>query len=781
MALHDDYAAMTDADLQAQTKQFQQQLSAGTALADILVPAYATVAEADQRVLGMRPYDTQILGAVVMADRNVAEMKTGEGKTLMATLPMYLHGLTGPGNFLITANAYLANRDAAQMGRVYRWLGLTVQAGASASGQTGDDDGRDKQAIYSADIVYTTNGALGFDYLIDNLASTPADQYIPPFQFALLDEVDAVLLDMASMPLIISGAPRVQSNLYTLADDAIRLLTEDVDYELSDDTKQVWFTDHGIDFLAQYFAVPTLLDKPRRALYRHLVMALKVNFTLVRDRDYVVADNQVYLLDLSNGRKLTGMKLEAGLHQAIEAKEHVPLTPQTRAMASITFQNLFRMFPQLAGMTGTAMTDAAELQETYGLQVVPIPTHKPSIRVDRPDQLFPTVRAKVAATLPIVRAAHARQQPVLIETGSVSMSVLYSRVLLNEGLPHNLLNARSAAKEAQIVAEAGRLGAITVATSMAGRGTDIHLDPAVPGLGGLLVIGTERMSSARVDNQLRGRAGRQGYPGATQFFTSLEDRIMIEHAPKWVDKFRLHYTAQEAAQASGDTLPQPLVKSKFRRVVAKAQKVTQNGQRSSRFQTLQFDEVFRLQRQYIYSLRDRVMVMAAEPLNALFQKVLGRAITDFLADHSAESVGVLGDFIINHIDRHFRLNELIVNRTLMTRQKELRPYLAALAQKQWEKQADQLPEDQFLAFQRLVFLRALDNAWIEQVDTLQQLKTVVGDRARGQRDPTFEYQKEARRAFRTMSGDFALRAMTQLLLSELHVDPASGSVDVTFP
>lgn len=518
LKLEATYKKMGDEELRHQTVLFRERLQNGASLRSLLVEAYAVVREATSRVLKMRPFPVQVLGAVAMEYNNIVEMKTGEGKTLTATMPMYLHGLTGPGNFLITTNGYLANRDAEQMGKVYRWLGLTVKAGVPEPGHEGED--RDREKIYQADIVYTTNSSLGFDYLFDNLAADPSDQYLRKLNFALIDEADAVLLDSAQTPLIIAGIPRVHSNFYGSAERMITMLREKEDYELSVDRKSVWFTPEGIERMQHYFGVDDLLGKKWYELYRHLVLALKAHFIYKRDRDYVVDHNEVLLVDLDNGRELIGMKMQGGQHQAIEAKEHVPVTDEMRTMASVTYQNLFRMFGQLAGMTGTAATDAAEFMEVYRLAVYQVATNKKMIRRDLPDELYITQAAKLIASLNTVREAHQNQQPLLIETGSLSLSNLYSRLLLREKIPHSLLNARSASKEAKIVAEAGQLGAVTVATSMAGRGTDIKLGKGVKDKGGLLVLGTERMNNKRVDNQLRGRAGRQGDPGSSIFYTS---------------------------------------------------------------------------------------------------------------------------------------------------------------------------------------------------------------------------------------------------------------------
>lgn len=771
-SLAPQFRKLTDSQLQAKTDEFKAQLAAGQSLNDILVQAYATVTEADRRVVGLTPYDEQILGAVALQFNNVAEMKTGEGKTLTATMPMYLHGLTGPGNFLITANDYLADRDADEMGKVYSWLGVSIASGVT---RPGHDDNRDKKIIYGHDIVYTTNSALGFDYLLDNLAANQKDLYMRPFHFALLDEVDAILLDMAQMPLIISGAPRAQSNLFESAEVLMMIMTPQVDFKQSDDNKKVWFTPTGVHRMNKYFDVDDILSEPYADLYRHMVLALKAHYLFTRDRDYVVDHGEVALLDLANGRELNGMHLEAGMHQAIEAKEHVKLSMPTRAMASITYQNLFRMFPQLAGMTGTAKTDAEEFRETYNMDVVVVPTHQPMIRVDQPDRLYVTNEEKILASLAVVKKAHAQKRPVLIETGSVSMSNLYSRLLLREGISHNLLNARSAAKEAKIVAGAGKVGAVTVATSMAGRGTDIRLDKETVSKGGLLVVGTERMTSARVDNQLRGRAGRQGYPGESMFYVSLEDRVVVENAPKWVKKFRKKHTP--AAEVT--KTPQPLRQRRFQKLVQRAQQDVTKGQRDSRLQTLEFDEVFRIQRDFIYGVRNQLMT--ENEFTEQVNQVLKNTMAHFARQKKHHTMMEVADFILNTIDYSFAPNALVSHRELTDDNQLLESYLLEMAQERLTKQLVFLGDPgQFLYFERLALLKALDNAWIEQVDALQQLKGVAQQRSSAQHNPVYEYQKESRRTFEKMRTDFAQQAVRNLLLSILtfHSD---GTVEVQYP
>lgn len=775
IAKRDVYHAMLDKELKAQTIQFREALKSGKSLASIMVPAFAVVREADRRVLGMEPFYEQVLGALAMQYGNVAEMKTGEGKTLTATMPMYLNGLLGPGAFLITANAYLANRDAEDMGRVYRWLGLSVTSGVSKEGD--DDADRDVDAIYQHDIVYTTNSTLGFDYLLDNLSGPEKPKYLTHFRFALLDEIDAVLLDMAQTPLVISGAPRVQSNYFLLAAEVIPLLQENRDYMLSDDKKKVWFTDAGITLLEVYFGVDHLLSAKWRDLYRHLVLALKAQFLFIRDRDYVINENEVKLLDITNGRELQGMRLEAGQHQAIEAKEHLPISDQTRSMASITYQNLFRMFTHLCGMTGTAKTDAEEFRESYHLDVVMIPTHKPNIRQDKPDRLYFDIERKIYASVEMVKKAYAQKRPVLIETGSVTMSNLYSRILLKAGIPHNLLNARSASKEAMIVKEAGQPGTITVATSMAGRGTDIHLGKGVVKKGGLLVIGTERMDNARIDNQLRGRAARQGAPGETVFFASLEDRILLEHGPNWLKKFRKKH------RGKADHLPEPLNGWRFRRLIDNAQSASERSGRDERFQTLEFSEVMRIQRETIYRTRDKIQ--ASHDASQTVSKLMDRTIDEFLNDNPQPSYDDLMDFVLNIISAQLIADDLkfpdVANMKPRQLRRELKPFLRHLMDQQLAVQHDQLPaKDQFDYFQKISLLKALDTAWIEQVDTLQQLRSTATSRASAQHDPVYEYQKDAREAFTRMTGDFAKRAVKNLMLSMINANP-SGTVDIRFP
>ncbi|MEI2353992.1 accessory Sec system translocase SecA2 [Pediococcus acidilactici] len=769
LALDKEYQQLTDEQLQAKTILFREKLAEGASLESILVEAYATIREADYRILGLKPFENQVLGGVILHYGMVAQMNTGEGKTLTATMPMYLNGLTGPGNFLVTVNGYLANRDAEEIGKVYHWMGLTSAAGVSP-----DEEELDMQAIYNNDIVYTTNSALGFDYLTDNLVENATDKKLNDLNFALVDEVDSVLLDAAQTPLVISGSPRVQSNLFNSTDRIVKSLQKDKDYEFSEDLTSVWFIKEGIKHLEEYLGITNLVSKRWSDLYRHLVLALQANYTIKRNQDYVVVDDEVLLLDSENGRALTGMKRESGIHQAMETKEEVPLTEQTRAMASITLQNFFKMFKKLSGMTGTAVTSAREFMDVYNLPVLKVPTHKPNIRIDRPDIVYATMDEKIEATVKLVKKAYEVQRPVLLKTGSLSLSRLYSRVLLKNGIVHNVLNAQSESKEAMIVADAGQAGAITVATSMAGRGTDIKLGPGVKEKGGLLVIGTERMNSRRVDDQLRGRAGRQGDPGESIFLVSLEDKVVIENAPDWVDKYRMRLA--QALKEGKRKYGEPLRGRRAKNIVERAQQAADTKAESARKSSVKMDDILRIQREMIYDFRDYVMA------NGDLGEITQRIWDDFFKLYSSGK-GItrdkLSDFIINNLDYNYSDEQF--DSKILENPEQVEQYVLKVAKQKWEAQKlilDNEFKQNYL--KRLSILKALDVAWIEQVDNLSQLKTVVSSRSTGQHNPIFEYEKEAMNSFRQMRKAFWQNTIKYMLLSDLIVGK-NESIRVEFP
>lgn len=546
-ALKGKMSSLSDQELVAKTVEFRQRLSEGESLDDILVEAFAVVREADKRILGMFPYDVQVMGAIVMHYGNVAEMNTGEGKTLTATMPVYLNAFSGEGVMVVTPNEYLSKRDAEEMGQVYRFLGLTIGVPFTEDPKK-EMKAEEKKLIYASDIIYTTNSNLGFDYLNDNLASNEEGKFLRPFNYVIIDEIDDILLDSAQTPLIIAGSPRVQSNYYAIIDTLVTTLVEGEDYIFKEEKEEVWLTTKGAKSAENFLGIDNLYKEEHASFARHLVYAIRAHKLFTKDKDYIIRGNEMVLVDKGTGRLMEMTKLQGGLHQAIEAKEHVKLSPETRAMASITYQSLFKMFNKISGMTGTGKVAEKEFIETYNMSVVRIPTNRPRQRIDYPDNLYITLPEKVYASLEYIKEYHAKGNPLLVFVGSVEMSQLYSSLLLREGIAHNVLNANNAAREAQIISESGQMGAVTVATSMAGRGTDIKLGKGVAELGGLIVIGTERMESQRIDLQIRGRSGRQGDPGMSKFFVSLEDDVIKKFGPSWVHKKYKDYQVQDMTQ-----------------------------------------------------------------------------------------------------------------------------------------------------------------------------------------------------------------------------------------
>ncbi|MEX0381176.1 accessory Sec system translocase SecA2 [Leuconostoc sp. MS02] len=761
------YATMSDNQLKDQTLKLKRRLANGENLNDILPDAYATIREADKRVFGLYPFPEQVIGGIILHYGNVAEMKTGEGKTLTATMPLYLNALSGKGVMLITVNEYLATRDAKEIGPVFQWLGLTVATGVPDEGETDDD--LDKKKIYESDIIYTTNSALGFDYLFENLVDDKNDKNIREFNYAVIDEIDAVLLDMAQTPLIISGAPRVQSNLYQVANYFIKILKVKADYELDEDQKNVWLTREGIIRGEKFFGIDNLMSTEHAEIYRYVMLALKSHFLYFKDRDYVVENGEIVLLDAINGRKLVGTKLQAGIHQSIEAKEDVEITLESRAMASITYQNLFRMFHKLSGMTGTGKTDDEELRETYNLDVIVVPTHREIKRVDTKDQIYFNLESKVSDSVAKLKFYHSKGRPVLLSSGSVTMSELYSRILLREGIAHNVLNARNAALEAQIIKEAGSRGAVTVATAMAGRGTDIKISKEVDALGGLVIIGTERMESKRIDNQLRGRAGRQGNQGRSEFFVSLDDSILLEYGPQWLKKF--------ISRNQGRNLSK-LHQMKFKKLIDNAQKSAESHNRSSRMQTLEFDEISRVQREKVYAVRNYLMAKDST-YNDIFLKMASSWFDIFLENKNPKR-HELNDFILNNLDYEFDQHMVSFTQVDFSDRDSIKAFLLDFfEQSMLEKGRKIGSEFQFGYFQRLILLKAIDTQWVEEVDNLQQLKTVVTNRNLAQHNPVYEYQIEAKKSFNLMIEKMYQQSVSGVVLSEL-VKQKDGSLEVEF-
>ncbi|VRR32040.1 Preprotein translocase SecA2 [Streptococcus pneumoniae] len=769
----EEMALLTDEELAAKTQEFKRRLTAGETLDDILVEAFAVVREADKRILGMFPYDVQVMGGIVIHQGNVAEMNTGEGKTLTATLPIYLNALSGQGVILVTTNSYLAKRDAEEMGKVYEFLGLTIRL-PFADDEEEKITPKEKKEIYSADIVYTTNSGLGFDYLIDNLASSEEQKYMPEFNFVLVDEIDSVLLDSAQTPLVISGSPRVQSNFYGIIDTLMTTLVDGEDYIFKEEKKEVWLTNKGAKIAEKFLGIDNLYAEENNVLARHLVFALRAHTLFKRDKDYIIRkgekDQELVLLDQGTGRLMEMTKLQGGLHQAIEAKEHVKLSPETRAMASITYQSLFKMFNKISGMTGTGKVAEKEFIETYNMSVVRIPTNRPRQRIDYPDNLYITLPEKVYASLEYIKQYHAKGNPLLVFVGSVEMSQLYSSLLLREGIAHNVLNANNAAHEAQIISESGQMGAVTVATSMAGRGTDIKLGKGVAELGGLIVIGTERMESQRIDLQIRGRSGRQGDPGMSKFFVSLEDDVIKKFGPSWVHKKYKDYQVQDMTQ------PEVLKGRKYRKLVEKAQHASDSAGRSARRQTLEYAESMNIQRDIVYKERNR-LIDGSRDLEDVVVDIIERYTEEVAADHYANRE-LLFHFIVTNISFHVKEVPDYIDVTDKT---AVRSFMKQVIDKELSEKKELLNQhDLYEQFLRLSLLKAIDDNWVEQVDYLQQLSMAIGGQSASQKNPIVEYYQEAYAGFEAMKEQIRADMVRNLLMGLVEVTP-KGEIVTHFP
>ena len=758
-ALADDIAQLSDQALQDQTSKFKARLADGETLNDLLPEAFATVREAAKRILGMYHYDVQVLGAIILHQGQIAEMKTGEGKTLTATLPLYLNALTGKAVMLVTTNSYLAKRDAEEMGPLYRFLGLKVAVGVPEN-DTDKLTYREKQAIYQADIVYTTNGTLGFDYLLDNLTDSQAKRYLRPFYYAIIDEIDAVLLDSAQMPLIISGKAKVQSNLYQVANEFVQML-DSTEYQWDKKQEAVWLTSKGIAAAEKFFGVESLYTVENRNIVKQILLALRAHILFEKDRDYTIYQNEIVLLDKKSGRILHGTKLNGGQHQAIEAKEQVKLSLDLKTMASITFQNFFRLFPKLAGMSGTAKVEESEFQEIYGLSVVVIPTHRPILRQDLPDLIYPTLVEKVQASFELVKQLHQKGQPILLVTSTVEMSELYSQLLLREGIVHNVLNAHNEAHEAAIIKEAGQRGAVTVATPMAGRGTDIKLGKGVDQLGGLAVIGTDRMENRRVDLQVCGRSGRQGDPGMSQFFVSLEDDLML----KWIAPSKMKLT--------GST-QQRLTQAKYQRLIVEAQLASESMARTAREQALHYDESVRVQRNLIYAERDKLLTQ--ERLSVEIGQIADEVVRAFLQSNEALDYTRLLRFVLDYVT-HRPVDVAALLK--MSTENCAHALVQLILEEQQAKAEKSLSENEFNEFQRIALLKAIDECWVEQMDYLQVLRPLVLGRQYAQKNPIYEYQMEAEHAYETMKLEIKKRFIKYLSLSRIQRNK-QGEMEIYF-
>ena len=767
--LKDEMAALSDETLAAKTVEFRQRLAEGETLDDLLVEAFAVVREADKRILGMFPYDVQVMGGIVIHQGNVAEMNTGEGKTLTATMPLYLNALTGKGAMLITTNEYLAKRDAEEMGPVYRFLGLSI--GIPFTDDPEEElKAEDKRKIYNSDIIYLTNSSLGFDYLTDNLASSSNEKFLCPFDYVIIDEIDDILLDSAQTPLIIAGSPRVQSNYYGIIDTLVTTMVENEDYIFKEEKEEIWLTTKGAKTAENFLGIDNLYKEEYATYVRHLVYSLRAHKLFTKDKEYIIRDDEMILLDKGTGRLMEMTKLQGGLHQAIEAKEHVKLSPETRAMASITYQSLFKMFNKISGMTGTGKVAEKEFLETYNMSVIRIPTNRPLIRKDYPDNLYVTLPEKVYASLECIKEYHIKGNPLLVFVGSVEMSHLYSSLLLREGIAHNVLNANNAAREAQIVSESGQMGAVTVATSMAGRGTDIKLGPGVAELGGLVVIGTERMESQRIDLQIRGRSGRQGDPGLSKFFVSLEDDVIKKFGPSWVHRMYKEYSVADITQ------PQVLEGRKYHRLVEKAQNASDSASRANRQRTLEYAESMNIQRDLIYKERNR-LINGERDLRDVLSEMIDEYIETILSEN-IKTREELFHYIVTNIS--FNIRELPLD-LVIEDQQALRNFLIQIINNELNDKKTLLePHDLYDQFLRVSMLKAIDDNWVEQVDYLQQLMMAIGGQTASQTNPIVEYYREAYMGFETMKEQIRSDMVRNILMGLVQMGP-KGEIVTHFP
>lgn len=766
-SLADEYEKLSDEQLQAKTPEFRKRLEKGETLDDLLPEAFATAREGAKRVLGLYPFRVQIIGGIALHYGNIAEMMTGEGKTLTATLPVYLNALTGKGVHVVTVNEYLSSRDESEMGQLYKWLGLTV--GLNLNSMSADE----KRDAYNCDVTYSTNSELGFDYLRDNMVVYKDQMVQRPLNYAIIDEVDSILIDEARTPLIISGQAEQANSEYIRADRFVKTLTEDKsdddadddedhgDYKIDWPTKTINLTNQGIKKACEHFGLKNLYDIDNQVLVHHIDQALRANYIMLKDIDYVVQNGEVMIVDSFTGRVMEGRRYSDGLHQAIEAKEGVKIQEESKTQATITYQNFFRMYKKLAGMTGTAKTEEEEFREIYNMEVITIPTNRPIARKDLPDILYPTLDSKFEAVVKEIEERHAKGQPVLVGTVAIESSERLSKMLDQAGIPHAVLNAKNHAKEAEIIMNAGQRGAVTIATNMAGRGTDIKLGPGVKELGGLAVIGTERHESRRIDNQLRGRSGRQGDPGVTRFYLSLEDDLMKRFGGDRVKLF---------LDRISDNDDDKVIESRMiTKQVESAQKRVEGNNYDTRKQTLQYDDVMRTQREIIYG--ERMQVISEEKsLKPVLMPMIKRTI-----DHQVDMYtqgdkkdwrnDQLRDFISSAITDEETTKKLNIKHLSA---EELKKRLYKIAEDNYAEKEKQLADpEQMLEFEKVVILRVVDERWTDHIDAMDQLRQSISLRGYGQLNPLVEYQEAGYRMFEEMISDIEFDATRLFMKAQI--------------
>ncbi|CEW47831.1 TPA: preprotein translocase subunit SecA [Streptococcus pneumoniae] len=750
----DQMAALTDDQLKAKTVEFKERYQNGESLDSLLYEAFAVVREGAKRVLGLFPYKVQVMGGIVLHHGDVPEMRTGEGKTLTATMPVYLNALSGKGVHVVTVNEYLSERDATEMGELYSWLGLSVGINLATKSPM------EKKEAYECDITYSTNSEIGFDYLRDNMVVRAENMVQRPLNYALVDEVDSILIDEARTPLIVSGANAVEtSQLYHMADHYVKSLNKD-DYIIDVQSKTIGLSDSGIDRAESYFKLENLYDIENVALTHFIDNALRANYIMLLDIDYVVSEEQeILIVDQFTGRTMEGRRYSDGLHQAIEAKEGVPIQDETKTSASITYQNLFRMYKKLSGMTGTGKTEEEEFREIYNIRVIPIPTNRPVQRIDHSDLLYASIESKFKAVVEDVKARYQKGQPVLVGTVAVETSDYISKKLVAAGVPHEVLNAKHHYREAQIIMNAGQRGAVTIATNMAGRGTDIKLGEGVRELGGLCVIGTERHESRRIDNQLRGRSGRQGDPGESQFYLSLEDDLMKRFGSERLKGiFERLNMSEEAIESRMLT-----------RQVEAAQKRVEGNNYDTRKQVLQYDDVMREQREIIYTQRYDVITAdrdLAPEIQAMIKRTIGRVVDGHARAKQDEKL----EAILNFAKYNLLPEDSITMEDLSgLSDKAIKEELFQRALKVYDSQVSKLRDEEAVKeFQKVLILRVVDNKWTDHIDALDQLRNAVGLRGYAQNNPVVEYQAEGFRMFNDMIGSIEFDVTRLMMKAQIH-------------
>ncbi|AWB46220.1 preprotein translocase subunit SecA [Paenibacillus sp. CAA11] len=759
--LEPKFTALSDEQLQAKTVEFRERIDKGETLDDLLPEAFATVREASKRVLGKRHYDVQMIGGMALHEGRIAEMKTGEGKTLVGTLPVYLNALLGKGVHVVTVNDYLAQRDSAEMGQIYSFLGLTV--GVNLSGM----EHADKQEAYACDITYGTNNEFGFDYLRDNMVLYKEQMVQRPLYFCIIDEVDSILIDEARTPLIISGQAQKSTELYYAADRFVKRLTAEEDFTVDIKVKAVSLTEKGVAKAEKAFGIENLYDHSNVTLNHHIVQALKANAIMRRDVDYVVTEDEVVIVDEFTGRLMAGRRYSDGLHQAIEAKEGIEVQNESMTLATITFQNYFRMYRKLAGMTGTAKTEEEEFKKIYGLEVLQVPTNRPNRRVDMADIVYKSEQGKFRAVVEEIAKRHANNQPVLVGTVSIENSELLSEMLKRKGVKHKVLNAKYHAEEAEIISRAGEPGAVTIATNMAGRGTDILLGDGVSELGGLHIIGTERHESRRIDNQLRGRAGRQGDPGSTQFYLSMGDELMrrfgTDNVLNMMDRL-------------GFDEDSPIESKMITRAVESAQKRVEGNNFDVRKVVLQYDDVMNQQREIIYKQRREVLESdnIKQVVLDMIKPVIERVVTAHCSDDIPENWEL--EEVAEYVNSKLLDGELTKDELWGKEPEEMIEFIFDRVLNKYTEREQRLGEEMVREFEKVIVLRSVDSKWMDHIDAMDQLRQGIHLRAYGGTDPLREYQFEGFEMFNQMVAAIQEEVATYIMKAQIETNQERQAV-----